>query len=829
MRRECVTKKFKLKKRLRGNDAERAWILLQLRDYVNIAGVLEARRTSIILNGVILRACTGWDQEAHANQNNGGDDPAPSTPPPFPVNISLRGYTNRHFSKPFLEAALYGRETTGRGKKFIKDETLKEIHVMADYLELRTSKRSKRQAGDRDVIEFETYSLLAAARRTWCFGKVHGIFQRMLKNIIASCRRALILDGITTVTKGLAKHIRMRICGVTQYTVRNDDGTVEVKAITPPTPTVARHLAKPWARELIAQHRAILSRCLVVDDENDNSLQTVGTFATFVEFLSGGDGWHSIRYLHFLNNQRYAWINSEINLPGEGRRVLTDAFDFADDALDARRMPGQAQNDVEDEIEDDDDDPFINDNVEEVDDENEDEEALVGEGNDDDDEVFEDGEIVRPHWRGRSWYPGRFRLVPLPHLFARHIQLSNHACKQIFGGRTLDDIFVRPRHPSGDKLGDSILTDGVSLCVVYKIRPVSTRQAARSKAITSSATNLSRIRNAYGDFDIDFGSTHSLGAFFTHLRVRCIGFDPGLISILSGREPLADGSVRKWDLTFKEWENKTCALQRRRKAEHWMQESGLKENALYKAACALTSKTPIYNEFIAWAVADIKVTPVILIEKLKPRWANARFRSWQLRLKVLDDFWARVRAGDIKDKTAGIVPIIAYGDASFSSSMRGRRSGPTSAAYKSCLRVLGAENVFLTDEHLTTKTCACCGAPLQEISHNGLSACEHDRAEKRKASDAERVRLTGGLPIPRRTLKHWRVVHGLRRCINAGDIDNNPCARAGQLVSRDGNAALNILRRFMSDVCGLDTPAHLRTGLPKIIKPRNLKLRRTKR
>ena len=279
-------------------------------------------------------------------------------------------------------------------------------------------------------------------------------------------------------------------------------------------------------------------------------------------------------------------------------------------------------------------------------------------------------------------------------------------------------------------------------------------------------------------------------------------FDPGATTTVTGIEPLPNGRFREWILSRDSWRNQTGADRRLAQARLWMRD--LENNPAYQASRLLSPKTSDLDEYIAWATLDTQTARMVLMNKLRPCWQNASFRSFQLRSSVINSFWARVKRGNLEDGTCGLPVFIAYGDARFPSSQRGRPAGPTNACYKSCVDTIGARSVFLVDEHRTTKTCACCGERLQVVWHDHPSVFEAERA----AARAEASRLTalhfGTAPPPRRELPVWRECHGLRRCLTTG-----------RFVSRDGNAAVGILRRLLCEMVGLGVPEHLQCGVTR--------------
>jgi hypothetical protein len=164
---------------------------------------------------------------------------------------------------------------------------------------------------------------------------------------------------------------------------------------------------------------------------------------------------------------------------------------------------------------------------------------------------------------------------------------------------------------------------------------------------------------------------------------------------------------------------------------------------------------------------------------------DEKFRARQAGDRALHAFLGCVKAGLQEDGPAGVAPIIAFGEGSFSATGRGRLSAPTTAFYTACADVMGRESVVLTTEHRSTKCCAACGLRLQHV---------HSRPTPRAIErfDAKEARAAAGSGPPPRPLREWSKVRGLMRCVNAA------CARGGLFVNRDRNAARNILAAFLA-------------------------------
>jgi hypothetical protein len=167
------------------------------------------------------------------------------------------------------------------------------------------------------------------------------------------------------------------------------------------------------------------------------------------------------------------------------------------------------------------------------------------------------------------------------------------------------------------------------------------------------------------------------------------------------------------------------------------------------------------------------------------RWAHASFKTWSLGHKIMEGFWARVRAGRAEDCTKGVRPMILYGDASFSATMRGTHSSPTTSMYRACVTVCGAAWVRQVDEHRTTKCCSACGCVLGRVL-----AVTPLRVFAAAAARAAAVLPGGWARPPPRPKPPWTKVRGLYRCPSAA------CS-ATSFRHRDGDAARLMLRNAL--------------------------------
>jgi hypothetical protein len=134
--------------------------------------------------------------------------------------------------------------------------------------------------------------------------------------------------------------------------------------------------------------------------------------------------------------------------------------------------------------------------------------------------------------------------------------------------------------------------------------------------------------------------------------------------------------------------------------------------------------------------------------KTEKRWGRMRFRSYTRKRSCMDKFFSTFRT---KGQSA---PLVLYGDGDFPSTGRGERSVPNKRWAKTCSRF---HKTRFINEFRTTRVCSVCNSILHRVQFEKISK------------------------FP---------VRGLRWC--SSTICRNT------FVSRDLNAALNILRCFPS-------------------------------
>jgi hypothetical protein len=247
---------------------------------------------------------------------------------------------------------------------------------------------------------------------------------------------------------------------------------------------------------------------------------------------------------------------------------------------------------------------------------------------------------------------------------------------------------------------------------------------------------------------------------------RIIAIDPGRVNLVTA----LDSSTHKIrTLTRNEYYSKARINRLNQKTALW--------------------EIPLRGVVSAWSKTSIRTSSPSLTYAYRQVIVRNYDRLWGLRFqkkraretlacyagkqRVMDSFFSSfTKRGEEK-------PVIAYGAASFRPTGKGEVSVPVKHVLKVCRKHYRTE---LVNEYLTTKVHHACGHRLNPI--------------------ASRM---AGPPV--------RAIRGLCWC--------NTCTK---FVSRDGNAARNILRIFKTDVRGQDRPHDLRYGQRRQVTQTLLKL-----
>ncbi|GFH19391.1 uncharacterized protein HaLaN_16332 [Haematococcus lacustris] len=99
----------------------------------------------------------------------------------------------------------------------------------------------------------------------------------------------------------------------------------------------------------------------------------------------------------------------------------------------------------------------------------------------------------------------------------------------------------------------------------------------------------------------------------------------------------------------------------------------------------------------------------------KPRWANAKFRLYCGKMRVVASFWAKVKK-QAQKRWPDRILALAYGAASFSGSGSvGCRGVPVSQMRKEAVKQFGAGRVVLVDEFRTSRVSSAYSNPSEAL------------------------------------------------------------------------------------------------------------------
>jgi len=443
-------------------------------------------------------------------------------------------------------------------------------------------------------------------------------------------------------------------------------------------------------------------------------------------------------------------------------------------------------------------------------------------------------------FRGRRFYAKLFTILPSYKLRRRHIRLDGLAVLQVIRaayltkeakyrclgplvgrinvkGLPVADVIAQVFNIPPDANGTfaaSIVTDGYSLILphnrdintmVRKDRPVGPRSSYSSVPGKGYAPN-GKVRIAIAKREApprpppptslpQSTPTQSFSkiasSFAKYLRV--VAVDPGISNLVTCFEWLKDGTYRIWQLSRERWRDETCAEKRLRDTQKWCKP--LKAAFAVMNDPSVSPKTSSSLKFALHIAATESVKNIIFAETLRSRWADAVFHYRQLKTQSLDLFWSEVIAGSVKDGTAGIQPMFAYGDAGF----RGR-STPTTGMVKAVQRIAGLVNFVFIDEFRTTMCCTACGWILLDVrTYN--SSSKHDAFLKRRAAN---LAARGEKEDPDHVFPDNWVVRGQKICRNSNCPDSH-----SSIVARDVNPCKTMITIFNCEDAGLPKPAHL--------------------
>ncbi|KAJ9527394.1 hypothetical protein QJQ45_025663 [Haematococcus lacustris] len=189
-----------------------------------------------------------------------------------------------------------------------------------------------------------------------------------------------------------------------------------------------------------------------------------------------------------------------------------------------------------------------------------------------------------------------------------------------------------------------------------------------------------------------------------HLHAEWLGVDPGKTNMatVAHEERSAAGtvvSVRHWKLTAGQYYRDSGITRQAQATKTWL----AKVKPQLTALSRVSSKPSSLASYRRFANTVLATYDAMWAEVSKKRWANAKFRLYCGKMRVVASFWAKVNK-QAKKLWPDRILALAYGAASFSGSGSiGCRGVPVSQMRKEAVKQFGAGRVVLVDEFRTSR------------------------------------------------------------------------------------------------------------------------------
>ncbi|KAJ9520278.1 hypothetical protein QJQ45_030261, partial [Haematococcus lacustris] len=201
-----------------------------------------------------------------------------------------------------------------------------------------------------------------------------------------------------------------------------------------------------------------------------------------------------------------------------------------------------------------------------------------------------------------------------------------------------------------------------------------------------------------------------------HLHAEWLGVDPGKTNMatVAHEERSADGSVvsvRHWTLTAGQYYRDSGITRQAQATKIWLAKVKPQLTALSK----VSSKPSSLASYRRFADTVLETYDAMWSEVSKKRWANARFRLYCGKKRVVASFWAKVNT-QAKKLWPDRILALAYGAAGFNGSGTiGCRGVPVSQMQKEAVKQFRPERVVLVDEFRTSRVSSADNTPSETL------------------------------------------------------------------------------------------------------------------
>ncbi|KAJ9530255.1 hypothetical protein QJQ45_023541 [Haematococcus lacustris] len=201
-----------------------------------------------------------------------------------------------------------------------------------------------------------------------------------------------------------------------------------------------------------------------------------------------------------------------------------------------------------------------------------------------------------------------------------------------------------------------------------------------------------------------------------HLHAEWLGVDPGKTNMatVAHEERSAAGtvvSVRHWKLTAGQYYRDSGITRQAQATKTWL----AKVKPQLTALARVSSKPSSMASYRRFADTVLATYDAMWAEVSKKRWANAKFRLYCGKMRVVASFWAKVKK-QAQKRWPDRILALAYGAASFSGSGSvGCRGVPVSQMRKEAVKQFGAGRVVLVDEFRTSRVSSAYSSPSEAL------------------------------------------------------------------------------------------------------------------
>ncbi|KAJ9508750.1 hypothetical protein QJQ45_028060 [Haematococcus lacustris] len=201
-----------------------------------------------------------------------------------------------------------------------------------------------------------------------------------------------------------------------------------------------------------------------------------------------------------------------------------------------------------------------------------------------------------------------------------------------------------------------------------------------------------------------------------HLHAEWLGVDPGKTNMatVAHEERSAAGtviSVRHWKLTAGQYYRDSGITRQAQATKTWL----TKVKPQLTALSRVSSKPSSLASYRRFADTVLETYDAMWAEVSKKRWANAKFRLYCGKMRVVASFWAKVKK-QAQKRWPDRILALAYGAASFSGSGSiGCRGVPVSQMRKEAVKQFGAGRVVLVDEFRTSRVSSAYSHPIEAL------------------------------------------------------------------------------------------------------------------